>query len=510
MVNQIKTTKTMKFLNIIPLFFIFLLLSSCSEDTIDSMGNGNITGKVVMEGSNEPVENVKISTNPTSSTVFTDEMGEFILKNVPEGEYSVQARKEGFLTLFEGATVRTNTDINVIFELSVETANNKAPATPELISPADEAQDLDLSLDFIWGSSDPEQDELTYELEIKNDRNNDILRFSSIQDTTYTVEDLKYGYKYFWQVKVSDSINETIYSEVQTFTTKPAPQNNNYFFVREIDGNNVIFSADIEGNEVQLTSSSLNSFRPRKNLNVDKVAFYRIIGGATHLFTMDRDGTNQRQITSSIPAKGVDNESLGFSWADNGRFLLYPNFDKVYKISVDGSGKDIVYQAPSGRYVRDIQQSEDRMKILILETNLDGYDGSLFTIDSNGNKMDVVIENAEGAIGGIDISLDNNLVLFTRDVSNYENPTGRQLNAKMYIYRMDSGEVIDISTEKPNGTNDTDPRFAPNEASVIFVNASNETAAVKSIYQVTYDEEFDTFEEERELIIENAKMPDWE
>ncbi|WP_144959203.1 carboxypeptidase regulatory-like domain-containing protein [Gillisia sp. Hel_I_86] len=500
----------MKFLKIIFIFFLLAVVLSCSEDTIDSLGNGTITGTVVKEGSNEPIENVKISTSPASSTVFTDEDGNFILGNVSEGEYSVQARKDGFLTQFEGATVRTNNEVNVIFELLTETANNRQPSTPKLLLPEDGASDQDLSIEFNWSSSDPEQDELTYELEIKNDRNNEILNFSGIQDTTYTVDDLNYGYKYFWQVKVSDSINERVFSEVYSFTTADAPVNNNYLFVRNINGNNVIFSSNNEGDEVQLTSSSNNSFRPRKNLNVNLIAFYRTTGGATHLFTMQPDGTNQKQITNSIPANGINNETLDFSWADNGGYLLYPNFDKVYKINIDGSGKEIAYQAPPGRYVLDIQQSEDGTRILVLETNLQGYDGSIFTIDNSGEKIDVFVQNVKGTLGGIDISVDNNLILFTRDISEFESPGNRQLNSKMFIYKVDTNQTIAISTEKPNGTNDTDPRFVPNEASVVFVNSSNEASAVKSIYQVSYDEEFETIEEVRKLLKENAKMPDWE
>ena len=59
-----------------------MLLCGCSEDTIDGYVTGDLTGKVVKEGSNDPIENVRISTNPTSSTVFTNAEGEFVLENI--------------------------------------------------------------------------------------------------------------------------------------------------------------------------------------------------------------------------------------------------------------------------------------------------------------------------------------------------------------------------------------------------------------------------------------------
>ncbi len=49
-----------------------------------------------------PLENVKISTNPTSSIVFTDSDGNFEIQDVLVDDYSVQAEKDGYLTQFEG------------------------------------------------------------------------------------------------------------------------------------------------------------------------------------------------------------------------------------------------------------------------------------------------------------------------------------------------------------------------------------------------------------------------
>ena len=50
----------------------FLLLFSCNEDKIGENEFGTLKGKVVASGSNAPLENVRIATNPVSSTVFTD------------------------------------------------------------------------------------------------------------------------------------------------------------------------------------------------------------------------------------------------------------------------------------------------------------------------------------------------------------------------------------------------------------------------------------------------------
>src|SRR5690606_7969873 len=141
-------------------FLLTATLIGCSEDTIDNVGTGSITGVVVEAGSNEPVENARISTNPASSTVFTNEKGEFLLEDIPAQDYSVEARKSGLLTQFEGATVVAGGSVSVVFELRPETANNKQPEAPQAVSPQDNATGVAVTTDFVWTVSDPEDDDL--------------------------------------------------------------------------------------------------------------------------------------------------------------------------------------------------------------------------------------------------------------------------------------------------------------------------------------------------------------
>ncbi len=494
---------------LILVFITSVIFQSCSEDTIDSYGNGDITGKVVMEGNNTPVGNVKISTNPSSSTVFTDENGEFVLAGIPEGEYSVEARKDGLLTAFEGATVISNSSVNVIFELSVETANNRQPATPELISPEDNAQGLDLTAEFTWTATDPDNDDLIYQLELRNNLNDEVQTFENISDTSYTVGGLNYGLKYFWQVKVSDSINPTVISEVHTFYTKEAPSNS-LFFVRVEDGNNIIYALDESGEESRLTELNRNSFRPRKNTSVGKLAFLSDVNSETQLFTMNPDGSDKKQVTSNIPIKTIDKQKVGYSWSRDGTYLLYPSFDKLYRTNVEGGGKEIVYTAESGRYILDVQESNDGAVILLLTTDINGNSGEIFLIDRNGKKIETIVSNVEGTLDGIDLSVNKNLVLYTRDVSGFSNAGNRQLNAKIFIYSRTNGKTFNMSEEKTNGTNDLDPRFSPDEASIFFVNTSNTGNEPNAIFKLTYDEDFNAANTSREQMIEDAYMPDYE
>ena len=92
-----------------------LLITGCSEDLIDINGTGVIRGKVVEETTFLPLENVKISTNPNTSSVFTDVNGDFEIE-VEAGQYAVQAEKDEYITAFESATVEVDGEVELVYE----------------------------------------------------------------------------------------------------------------------------------------------------------------------------------------------------------------------------------------------------------------------------------------------------------------------------------------------------------------------------------------------------------
>jgi len=486
---------------------IFLTLLGCSEDTIGDQLTGTITGSVISEKTGEPLKNVEVSTSPSSSNVLTDENGTFILENVLTNTYSVKAAFEGYTTAFQSVTVTSNNTSNVNIELKKSVANNRQPSIPEAIYPEDNAIDIDVKLQFAWKANDPEDDELTYELQLRNDINNEVLKFEDIQDTTYTVQGLQNGLKYFWQIKVTDSINAPVLSKVYSFETVKSPKSR-YYYVKKMNGNNVIFSSDGSGGEYQLTSSNVNSFRPRKNNATNKIAFLRTVGGQTQLFTMDPDGSKQIQVTKNIPVNGFNLEKIGYSWIEDGTSLLYPNFSKLYKIDITGGGNELVYETSNGKFISNIAVNEVKQFIAVLTTNVDGYDASIYTISYSGTKMNTILDNQKGAIGGLDISVDGNSLLYTKDISEFENAEYRQLNAHVFNYNFNTQRSIDLSQGKEAGFNDLDPRFSPNEASVIFTSTSNDRLSPTNIYMVGVSEM--NVDSRRIELFQNAFMPDWE
>lgn len=483
-----------------------VLFISCSEDKIEGVTTGKITGKVVMKGTNEPVENVKISTNPVSTTVFTDANGDFNMGEVTAQNYSVQAEKDGLLTNFEGVVLEGGLTVNVVFEMDVATANNKAPNTPVLSTPADNAEAVSLNAQFNWSGSDPENDTLEYTLTLKNNENNDELIFEKITDTFYNVQGLMRGVKYFWQVAATDNINNPVISEVSSFTTETFP-NNAFAYVKNVSGNNVIYSSDLEGNEVLLTSQNTNSWRPRKNDAAQKIAYFQSVGGEVHIFTMNFDGSNKKQLTLDVPVNGFDLNEVDFSWSNNGSQIIYPNLDKLYRINLTGDGLTQIYQTTDGSLISEVDWSYDGSKIALKTNNLDGYNVKIFTIETaTGNTLNTVLSGVSGAAGDVGFSIDGNRLLYTYDSSNFVDITGnyRRLDSNMFIYNFTDNSTTNLSENKPEGTNDLDARFSPTDGSIVFVNAQNDNTS-KAIYTIEINSEIQRTER-----FTNAIMPDWE
>ena len=497
-----------KTIYIVLVLFLSIIIS-CGEDTIDLVGVGTITGRVVEAKSFNPIENAKVGISPSNNTVFTDVDGYFRMEDVESGDYSVSATKEGFLTAFEPATVTIDLEVNVIFEMNVETALNRPPSTPELITPEDGTDEQELAVELIWSSKDPDEDVITYRIEIKNDYNDDIIRVENLIDTTYVVSDLKYGTKYFWQIAANDSINAEVLSTIRYFKTKVNPENRYIYVKKNENNNNLIYSGNVNDeivdNEVELTTNDQNSWRPRKNLAAGLIAFLRTANNETHLFTMKQDGSDVQQVSNAVPVAGFDLNEIDYSWSSNGDRLLYPNYDKLYVINKDGSGLQQIYQTVDGSFISEVDWSNDGSLIALKTNDISGYAISIFTIDISGTVQTNILSGVSGAAGGLNISVNNKLLLYTYDISEYENSNNRQLDTRIFVYDFDASATTDLSVNKEDGKIDIDPRFSPNEAEVIFVTTSNDGVSKRTINKMGVIEGANRTE-----LFSDAIMPDWE
>lgn len=494
------------------LFLLFLFCHSCSEDLVGKVNTGTITGKVVQKGTNAPIANVKIYTSPTTQTVFSAADGTFTLEKVPLGDYSVKAELTGYLASFQGVNLQNENPVSIVFEMSDDNSLNSPPSVPLLLTPADNAVEQPTSVTLTWNCTDPDASDslkLKFKLIVKNSLNSNVIIKDDIKTKSYVLENLTFGVTYFWQIIANDTVNPDVYSAVSQFKVSDTP-NNRFHYVKKLGSNYYIVSSNETGQNFQFTTNSVNSWRPRLNNSAGLIAFLQTVSGATQIFTANKDGSNVKQVTNIQPVLGYNYEDLDFSWSSNGSELIYPAFDKLYRINKDGSGLSLVYTTSGGDFITECDWSMDGSKIAIKTNDVNGYNAKILIIDSVGNILKTVLTGQPGAAGGINFSIAGDKLLYTRDISGYESPNHRQLDSRIFLYDLNSNTAADISTisKKPIGTNDLDPRFSPNDAEVIFTNTSNDGISQKDIVKLKFSTT--NTEYERTTLFTAAEMPDWE
>ncbi len=485
----------------------FILLISCSEEQLKDGASGTVKGRVVASGTFAPIENVRVSSSPATSTVFTDKDGYFTLEGVLVGDYSFQAQKDGYIARFEPAKVAADATVQVIFELEIATANNKPPDIPVLTAPVDNAKDQALNLNLTWTATDKESDTLTYTVTLKNGTTDEVKTYPNLKTTTLAIKDLSYSTKYYWQVAASDGINKPTNSVTNSFTTLAFP-NPRFLYVKKVNNNNVIYTADEAGNQLQLTSSNVNSFRPRKNLSVNKIAYISSDGSQNQIYTMNPDGSGVFKVTNYVPVAGFNMEFVNYCWNTNGSQIIYPNFDKLYRIDSDGGGLIQLFQTPNGKFISECDWSKDGSQIALKVNDRSGYNVEIYVIDMSGTVLYTVQTGLSGAASGLNISVDNQRVVFTRDVSGFENSTYRRLDSRIFMYTRSTNAAVELTTQKQNGFNDLDVKFSPNEAEVIFVNTSNDGISAQNIQKVSVTNTSGSTSS-RTTLFQNASMPEW-
>jgi hypothetical protein len=81
------------------LIFIMLplLWAGCAKETIEPEFFGAIEGQV-QNSAGAGIPSVSITTSPGTDAILTDQEGQFLIEDIETGNYSVQARKDGFIT----------------------------------------------------------------------------------------------------------------------------------------------------------------------------------------------------------------------------------------------------------------------------------------------------------------------------------------------------------------------------------------------------------------------------
>ena len=483
-------------------------ISGCENVVVEPTTFGSVAVTVVDSRTNQPLPNTGISTNPATSSYVTDAQGKLTVTDLPSGLTAITARRVGYVQLTTNVTVANGQTQALVLQLEKVTSAT-APSAPVRPGPAAGATGQPTTLTLSWHPSNATRaDSLRYDVVLFESGNlNQRSLLTNSKDTTVTATGLLFNTTYFWQVTVRNPAGASTRSPVWSFQTSALPDNR-YLFARTMAGNTDIYSSDATGASlVRLTSSAFTETAPQLSPNRDLVAFTSNASGSYQLYTMDRDGSNQRRITT-LAVEGFNNFGVGYRWSPDGAQLIYGHYDQLYRINRDGTGLTLLATAPTGRHFRECDWTAQGSLIVVQTVGANVYDSELYLLNANGGSLTLLVGNLPGRLDSPSFSLDGRRVMYTRDVAGFNSNTGRQLDAHIFTQRLDGSDLVDVSgstsaTAKTVGTNDLYPRYSPDGFRVIFVNTVNDDLSPPDIWTTELDGR------NRARLIQNGTMPDW-
>ena len=485
------------------------VLAACKENPVEPLRYGSLAGRVFDARTGQPLSNVVVSTNPATGSYVTDAMGQFSIAQVPTGQVSVTARKSDYNSITTTVSVNegTNVPVSMLLEKPAATTPPGAPARPNPL-PGSINQPNDVTLS--WFSANASRgDSLRYDVVLYEGNNiNQRMLLTNSKDTTVVARGLLYNTTYYWQVTARNPAGATSRSVVWSFQTRAFPDNR-YLFVRTVASNSDIYSSNETGADlVRLTSAATVERAPQLSPNRDLIAYTSNATGLFQLYTMNRDGTNQRRITT-LAVDGYHNAGVGYRWSPDGAHLIYAHYNQLYRVNRDGTGLQLLATAPTGRHFRECDWTVQNGGRLVAQTvGVDIFDAELYLLNTDGTNAALLVGNLPGRLDSPSFSVDGSRVMYTRDVDGFNSTAGRQLNAHIFTQRLDGSGLVDVSAPtgvlvKPVGTNDLYARYSPDGFRAIFVNTLNDDLSPPDIFVS------DLEGRGRTRIIQNGTVPDW-
>lgn len=494
------------------LLALTVLLGACEEIEVEPQFYGSVAVTVLDARTNQPLPNTAISTNPATGSFATDAQGKVTIDQVPAGTVSVIARRASYDQLTSNVTVTSEQTQSVVLLLGRSTSGTP-PNPANRPTPANGATGLNTDVLLAWhpvGAA--KSDSLKYDVVLFESNNlNQRNLLSNSRDTTTTVTGLLYGTTYYWQVTVRNPGGGVARGPVWSFQTRPLPENR-FLYARTVAGNTDIYSSDnTGGNLLRLTQATTVETAPQLSPNRDLVAFTSNATGPFQLYTMNRDGSNQRRITT-LAVEGYHNNGVGYRWSPDGAQLIYAHYNELYRVNRDGTGLTLLATAPAGRHFRECDWTVQNGGRLVVQTiGVNVFDSEIYLYNVDGSNPTLLVGNLAGRVDSPSFNVDGRSVVFSHDVAGFNSVLGRQLDAHIFTIRVDGTGLVDVTagagsgvaTGKAVGTNDVMPRYSPDGFRLIYVNRPNDDIGPPEVWTMDADGR------NRARIFSNAFLPDW-
>jgi hypothetical protein len=225
-------------------FAILALLSimavSCGED-FTALLTGNVDGIVVDEVYGNGIEDVKITTEPASSVVYSRKHGNFLVDNMEVGEYTFKFEKEGYKTTYATVNVVAGKTTTLEVIMNGEGYVEEPRFYVNLLTPANNSEVYNGST-FRWNAEASENGISYYNFYLAKENSELEIYKTNISNNYLQVEDLEIDESYTWKVEAIDKAGNSISSEVWSFGVMELVIEDRLVAYLPMDGNGLDFS----------------------------------------------------------------------------------------------------------------------------------------------------------------------------------------------------------------------------------------------------------------------------
>ena len=464
--------------------------------------HGQLSGILRDAITQSSVTGASLTTKPATTVLLTDAEGAFRLDSLATGTYTLYVEKVGYQPDSVAVAITESKPTNIQLMLTPQVGN--ATTVPVAPFPAQDAEGQPTELTLAWQSVNSQPDAaIRYDVVLyRADDPAGQTVATNLTDTSFSVSGLEYETTYFWQVTAQDLQGQRTASALWNFRTESFPETV-FLYTQRVEGDYEIFSANAERDRIiRLTHQVGYDAFPQFSPDRQWVAYTSQTFEGPQLFIMDKRGKQNQQITQ-LPVAGYHNFGSGFCWSPDGGQLLYSHYNKLYRINRDGTNLTLIATASEGKHFKAVDWSGVTHKIVVQVVGSDINQSELYLMNEDGSNSELMVEDLPGRTESPSFSIDGKELLYTHDVSGFEEAAGRQLNAQVFRFKLETKEATLISTDKPEGTNDLRPRFSPNGAYIIFENTSNQPGTEKNIWVMGSDGA------ERQRLLDQAESPDW-
>jgi TolB protein len=498
-------------MRIVLISLLFIVLG-CQESFDGLVTYERVTGEVLDEDSLEPISGARITTNPITDLQFTDENGRFTLDSLSARIYSIRAIADGYQPNLSSFNLDDIGNSDLLILMNRDSIVSVFPEAPSNPAPSTNSVEQNLEVSLSWTAMD-DDDSLRYTVYFFRPESVEAeqILVSSLA-TSVNVTDLYFNTTYYWQVEVMDKDGNSVLGPTWNFKTIGFPGlDYRYTFVRKVNEFDQIFIGNGDGLSVQVTNELENHWRPTFSPQRNKIAYLSLTDGQVQIFTMDRNGENQRQITNLRPLRTKRVLESPFSWADDGQRIMYMDFDKVVSITSEGTGIEEYDFLPSDDIITSVDYSSFQGgRILVTTEELTSRASKLYLYEIDSSKTTQLLDSLDGQFSHAQFSPSGRQIVYTFNREDEFSTTGIPLNKRMFYLNLAGGEPADLSLGKSGGTGDSNPRFANNGDFIVFNNGFSDGTGEKVTFISDFQDAIQNQATERDTLFRNSIMIDWE